>query len=711
MQRQVTRVLVATTTVVVAIGVVAVPSSLAARGSGPRTSPLVGTIQRLHLDAFGVPTTAAAKSADSDEVALLRTPQGSVRLNGAAVDGIADGTTVRANLITDDASRLVNQPLTGLAAVDPTAGASVSGVDVLSPPRPDVVSNVTTASAAATIPTQHEVTVVLATWAGLPRDSMSSASLAALVDGSVSSYWATVTHDQISFHTTARYGWITTSTHACSGGDAGTNSFNFWNEVKSKVGFVEAPGRHLVVYFPRTSECGGSAGLATVGSGADSGGLSWTNGYPIRGVVGHELGHNLSLGHSDELRCTSSGRTLVDSSIGSCVKRGYWDLGDIMGISWNNQGYLSAAHQERLGVLPDGASLTLSSSTRVELSPVAGNTGLRAVQFTTAGATYVVEYRGAVGLDSWLSTAPGWGDPGVTVHRVFDYSSMSSSDAARLPSRDTYLLDGNPATNDDDLGQMKTVLPNGSWVSFAGAHGGVRVASIGGGHAYVDIDVNGSLSRGSRGTSSASHAFASLTRGSVAMVHGAAVAPAVLSWNLVGAQSSINVNAATVAAGSRSAVTGLSTGWGRWRENRWTVIGTNSSGRQVKTVAKAYGSVLNDSRRAGSRFHGRWLSVRDRSAIGKREHTTKHRGASVSIRVKARGFGIIATKTKFRGRMKVYINGHFRGTIDLWSSRARTRQVVWTRMFSTSRWRTIKLVCMGTHGRAKVGVDGFVLLT
>jgi hypothetical protein len=714
MQRQVTRVVVAATTMVVAVGVIAVPSSMASRNAGPRTSPLVGTVQRLHLDAFGAPAQVA-NEADSDEVAVLHTAQGSVRLDSNSVAGVPDGTTVRANIVSDDATTLIDKSLTGAAAVNADAGADVSSTEVLAAQPSTALANGSTASAAtavtaaSSVPTQHEVTIVLATWPGLSRDSMTSAALASLVDGSISSYWANVTHGQISFHTAARYGWISTSTPACSNGDAGTNSFTFWNQVKAKVGFVEAPGRHLVVYFPRTSACGGSAGLATIGSGIDSGGLSWTNGYANRGVMGHEIGHNLSLGHSDELRCTSAGRTLVDWSVGSCTKRGYWDLTDIMGISWNNQGYLSAAHQEYLGVLPGGASLDVQSSTRVTLAPVASNSGLRAVRFRTGGSTYVVEYRAAVGLDSWLSSAKGWGDPGVYVHRVFDYAAMSSANSARLPERDTYLLDGNPATNDDDLGQMKTTFPVGSWASVAAGHGGIRVVSLGG-VATVDIDVDGSQAGGATGAASQSRAVASLTRGQIGLVHGAVVAPARLTWNLVGAKSAVNVNAAVVAMGVRSTATDLAAGYGRWRINRWRVVATNAAGKLVSTAAKAYGTVLGDAPRQGAHYRGRWATTRIGGALGRSEHATKRRGASMTIKVRARGVGVIASKTKIRGRMKVYVNGRYAGTIDLFSARALKRQVVWTRMFSRTSVLTIKLVCLGTRGRGQVGFDGLVLL-
>ena len=713
MRRQVTRVVVAATTMVVAVGVIAVPSSIASglvSGiGGPATTPLVGTIQRLHLDNFDAPAQNGATEA-TDEVALLRTPAGSVRLDSDAVAEVPDGTAVKADVVGNDASQLLNRSLSGAAALSPTAGADVSNVEVLASAPANAVANGTTTSLATGTPSQHEVTVVLATWSGLPRDSMSSASLASLIDGPVSSYWSTVTNNRVSFRTVARYGWITTSTHACSGGDAGTNAFTFWNEVKSQVGFVEAPGRHLVVYFPRTSECGGSAGLATIGSGIDSGGLSWSNGYPVRGVVGHELGHNLSLGHSDELRCSAGTQTLIDSSVAGCTKRGYWDLGDIMGISWNNQGYLSAAHQDYLGVTPNGAALDLRSSTRVVLTPVASRTGLRAVRFRAGGSTYVVEYRSAVGLDSWLSTATGWGDPGISVHRVFEYSTMSSSDAARLPSRDTYLLDGNPATSDDDLGQMRTVFPLGAWTPVAAGRGGIRVVSMTASSATIDVDVTGTQANGSTGAASSSRAVASLTPGPLGLVRGSAVAPARLSWNLVGANSVVNVNAAAVAMGSRTTATALSAGYGRWRVNRWKVVAKNAAGKVVSTSAVAYGRVVSDSPADGARYRGRWVKQRIVGAIGRAERVTTRRGAVMSIRVKARGIGIVASKSHLRGRMKVYVNGHYAGTIDLWSLRTIKRQVVWTRMFSRASVRTIKLVCQGTRGRHQVGFDGLVLL-
>jgi hypothetical protein len=74
----------------------------------------------------------------------------------------------------------------------------------------------------------------------------------------------------------------------------------------------------------------------------------------------------------------------------------------------------------------------------------------------------------ATGLDSWLGTTPGWVDAGVTVRRDFTSTSLSAADQSRLPSRESFLLDGDPSTPDTSFGSARTTLPIGRWVDLAG---------------------------------------------------------------------------------------------------------------------------------------------------------------------------------------------------------------------------------------------------
>ena len=57
--------------------------------------------------------------------------------------------------------------------------------------------------------------------------------------------------------------------------------------------FVDGAGKHLLVYFNTAPDCGGVAGLATLGGGPSGGDLAgggrvWSNGYDTVGVLGHD---------------------------------------------------------------------------------------------------------------------------------------------------------------------------------------------------------------------------------------------------------------------------------------------------------------------------------------------------------------------------------------------------------------------------------------
>ena len=266
--------------------------------------------------------------------------------------------------------------------------------------------------------------------------------MANAVNNAVSDYWSTVTGGAVSFVATAYPTAVTTTTTPCAN-NALSDPWAFWDEVAAKTGWTQGAGKHLVVYFEKLAACGGTAGLGTLGNGVASGGMVWTNGHTSTGVLGHELGHNLGLGHSQELDCSLAGTRIMDAPAASCVARSYWDTHDIMAVSWWNQGFLNASHLRRLGVLEPGAETTPAASGQVTLAPLAGATGRRVLTLSDGATRYVVEYRAATGLDAWMATDPGWGAPGVTVRREFDPASVPAG--MSFPLHASYLLDGDPA--------------------------------------------------------------------------------------------------------------------------------------------------------------------------------------------------------------------------------------------------------------------------
>ena len=108
------------------------------------------------------------------------------------------------------------------------------------------------------------------------------------------------------------------------------------------------------------------------------------------------------------------------------------------------------------------------------------------------------------------------------------------------------------------------------------------------------------------------------------------------------------------------------------------------------------------------RFGSGWSSGSSSSYSGGSARYVSTKGRSVSYKFTGRSIALIATRAKTRGNVKVYINGVYHKTVDLYSSTTRYRSVGWQMTWATSGTRTVKLVVAGTCGRPRVDVDTFV---
>ena len=110
------------------------------------------------------------------------------------------------------------------------------------------------------------------------------------------------------------------------------------------------------------------------------------------------------------------------------------------------------------------------------------------------------------------------------------------------------------------------------------------------------------------------------------------------------------------------------------------------------------------------KYSGTWKSASSSKHSGSSVKYSVKAGSSVTFKTSARAIGFITTRGKDRGAVKVYINGKYSKTIDLRATSTGYRWLAWSTSATSAKAWTIKLVVVGTRGRPRVDIDGFVVV-
>jgi len=111
-----------------------------------------------------------------------------------------------------------------------------------------------------------------------------------------------------------------------------------------------------------------------------------------------------------------------------------------------------------------------------------------------------------------------------------------------------------------------------------------------------------------------------------------------------------------------------------------------------------------------ARYTGTWSTVYLSSASNGKLHRSTRAGASVEFRTTARAIAVVGRRGPLNGRAKVYVDGVYRSTIDLYRSSYQSKVVVFNTSWNTAASHSVKLVVVGTSGRPRVDIDAFAFL-
>jgi hypothetical protein len=110
------------------------------------------------------------------------------------------------------------------------------------------------------------------------------------------------------------------------------------------------------------------------------------------------------------------------------------------------------------------------------------------------------------------------------------------------------------------------------------------------------------------------------------------------------------------------------------------------------------------------KYGGSWATATSSSLSGGSAKYATSVGASATWTFSGRSIALVTTTAFNRGKVRIYVNGALVATVDLRSSTTKYRCLAWQKTWSTTAKRTIKIVVVGTAGRARVDVDAFATL-
>lgn len=375
----------------------------------------------------------------------------------------------------------------------------------------------------------HTITLVRAVWPGPALSESPSFDLLEQAAGEAVQYWNDASGGAVHYTLAPeRYDGISLAKSPCLDLAAA------YDEVKLRLNWQEGPGKHLVIASRQCDEGFGAtiAGWGSLGATRDAGGFVFLNGVESMpagtdGNVGdtliHELGHNMSLGHSNQAICYAEPinppdkfkTQLINDAPKMCraseyggvySTMGHWLPGAPAALGGHLSFLLDFTSPDTLRdvVAPgqqEGAPPSQPQVERVRLIPAAGSgDGLKYARISdTKGNSYYLEFRTPTGQDAHQL------DPNLTKHlpsgvlvtkvfgdtpgTEFGLGDTLTGQKMTVEPNSIYLLDAQPWSNPYSPDQSPA-HPQQEWAIFGGLFEGNPVLMPGTPVSLGDVSVN-----------------------------------------------------------------------------------------------------------------------------------------------------------------------------------------------------------------------------
>ena len=109
------------------------------------------------------------------------------------------------------------------------------------------------------------------------------------------------------------------------------------------------------------------------------------------------------------------------------------------------------------------------------------------------------------------------------------------------------------------------------------------------------------------------------------------------------------------------------------------------------------------------RYRGAWTGSSGSKWWGGSVKSSSSKGSTASYTFTGKKIAWVSLKAANRGKAQVYVNGVLKATVDLYSKTTQQQRIVWSANYPTSAKRTITIKVLGTSGRPRVDVDGFIV--